>query len=130
MAIKDIVTQRQRNIRAIDKLPGDKKSLSYTLGPGLHRVLESDSPFRTISEQTLETFLLVRRVDDQYIAYARHHKGGERIIDHGLVVYRRELLRDCPRDGVKPCAGAAGQHDSFPGRPDLIAMQPGFGLQI
>jgi hypothetical protein len=104
MAIKDIVTQRQRNIRAIDKLPGDKKSLSYALGLGLHRVFESDSPFRTVSEQTLETFLFVRRVYDHYIAYTRHHKGGERIVDHRLVVYRRELLRDSPRDGIEPCS--------------------------
>src|SRR5208283_1449318 len=70
----------------------------------LRRKAESYSEFAAVAKQLLKAALVVWRRDDQYIANIGHHKRGQRIIDHRLVVDRQELLRNYKCQRVKPRA--------------------------
>ena len=79
----------------------------------LHRILELDAPLRARAEQIAERRLIPRRRDDEEFPDARRHQGGERVVDHRLVVHRQELLALRQRDRMQASAGAAGENDSF-----------------
>jgi hypothetical protein len=42
------------------------------------------------------------------VLYARHHEGGERIVNHRLVVDGHQLLANTLGNGVEACAGSTG----------------------
>ena len=49
----------------------------------------------------------------QDILNARQHKGGQRIVDHGLVVDRQQLFAGDHGQRIEPCAGTAGENNAF-----------------
>jgi len=51
--------------------------------------------------------------DNQHIPNAREHQRAERVVNHGLVIHRHELLGDRLRYRLEPGAGASGQDDAF-----------------
>ena len=131
VAVKNIVAECQRDICATCKLPGYEECLGYSLWFGLYRVFESDPPVRTVSEETLEGLLLVRRIYDQNVAYPRHHQRGEGIVDHWFVIDRRELLRNRSRHRIEPGSGTSSQYDALPQRPYVvIAMRLWLGFDV
>ena len=54
----------------------------------------------------------MRRRDHQHVADPGEHQGGERVVDHRLVVDRDQLLAHREGDRVQARAGAAGQDDA------------------
>ena len=66
-----------------------------------------------IPEQALEIRQVRRCRDDEDVADARKHQRRERIIDHGLVVDRQQLLTRDHGQRVQARAGAPGEYDSF-----------------
>ena len=56
---------------------------------------------------------ILRGADEQHVFDARQHERGQRVIDHGLVVHRHELLADSLRHGVQASAGTASEDDAF-----------------
>ena len=55
----------------------------------------------------------MRGADDKHVADAGQHQGAERVVNHGLVVHRQQLLADGQGGRVQPAAGAAGEDDAF-----------------
>ena len=65
------------------------------------------------SAQQVEVGQVGRRGDDQDVPDARQHEGGQRVVDHGLVVDRQQLLGGHERERVQAGAGTAGEDDAF-----------------
>src|SRR6185369_2411286 len=52
--------------------------------------------------------------DDQNLPHPAQHQGGQRVVDHRLVVDGKQLLADGAGDGMQAGAGAPGQDDALP----------------
>ena len=113
VAIEDVVTQNERARLAGDEVLADGEGLRQAVRRGLLGVGEVHAEARAVSEQTLEVGQVRRRADDQDVAYAREHEGGQRVVDHGLVVHRQQLLTGDERERVQARAGSAGEDDAF-----------------
>ena len=113
VAVEDVVAEHQRARLAGDEVLADGERLRQAVGAGLLGVGEVDAVARAVPEQALEVGQVGRRGDDQDVPDARQHEGGQRVVDHGLVVDRQQLLGGHERERVQARAGPAGEDDAF-----------------
>ena len=66
-----------------------------------------------VPQQGLKTRGVGGGGDDQDVLDARQHEGGQRVVDHGLVVDRQQLLGGHERERIQAGAGPAGEDDAF-----------------
>ena len=109
----DVVAQHQGARLSADEVLADGEGLRQAVRARLLRVGEVHAVARTVPEQALEVGQVGRRGDDQDVADARQHEGGQRVVDHGLVVDRQQLLGGHERERVQARAGPAGEDDAF-----------------
>ena len=100
VAVEDVVAEHQRARLAGDEVLADGEGLGQAVGARLLGVGEVDAVARAVTEQALEVGEVRRRGDDQDVPDARQHEGGQRVIDHGLVVDRQQLLGGHERERV------------------------------
>ena len=113
VAVEDVVAEHQGARLAGDEVLADGEGLRKAVGAGLLGVGEVYSVARAVPEQALEVGQVGRRGDDQDVPDSRQHEGGQRVVDHGLVVDRQQLLAGDHGQGIEPCAGTAGEDDAF-----------------
>ena len=113
VAVEDVVAEHQRARLAGDELLADGECLCEAVRAGLLGVGEVHAVARAIPEQALEVGEVGRRGDDQDVPDARQHEGGQRVVDHGLVVDRQQLLGGHERERVQARAGPACEDDAF-----------------
>ena len=113
VAVEDVVAEHQRARLAIDELLADGEGLRQAVGARLLGVGQVHAVARAVPEQALEVGQVGRRGDDQDVPDARQHEGGQRVVDHGLVVDRQQLLGGHERERVQARAGPAGEDDAF-----------------
>ena len=113
VAVEDVVAEHQRARLAGDELLADGEGLRQAVGARLLGVGEVHAVARAVPEQALEVGEVGRRGDDQDVPDARQHEGAERVVDHGLVVDRQQLLGGHERERVQARAGPAGEDDAF-----------------
>ena len=113
VAVEDVVPQHERARLAVDELLADGEGLRQAVRRGLLSVGQVHAVARAVPEQALEVGQVGRRGDDQDVADARQHEGAERVVDHGLVVDRQQLLGGHERERVQARAGPAGEDDAF-----------------
>lgn len=113
VAVEDVVAEHQRARLAGDEVLADGEGLRQAVRRGLLRVGEVHAVARAVPEQALEVGQVGRRGDDQDVPDARQHEGAERVVDHGLVVDRQQLLGGHERERVQAGAGPAGEDDAF-----------------
>ena len=113
VAVEDVVAQHQRARLAGDELLADGEGLRQAVRTRLLCVGEVHAVARAVPEQALEVGQVGRRGDDQDVPDARQHEGGQRVVDHGLVVDRQQLLGGHERERVQARAGPAGEDDAF-----------------
>lgn len=113
VAVEDVVAQHQGARLAGDEVLADGEGLRQAVRRGLLGVGEVHAVARAVPEQTLEVGQVGRRGDDQDVPDARQHEGGQRVVDHGLVVDRQQLLGGHERERVQARAGTAGEDDAF-----------------
>ena len=113
VAVEDVVAQHQRARLAGDELLADGEGLRQAVRTRLLCVGEVHAVARAVPEQALEVGQVGRRGDDQDVPDARQHEGGQRVVDHGLVVDRQQLLGGHERERVQAGAGPAGEDDAF-----------------
>ena len=100
VAVEDVVAEHQGARLAGDELLADGECLRQAVGAGLLGVGEVHAVARAVPEQALEVGEVGRRGDDQDVPDARQHEGGQRVVDHGLVVDRQQLLGGHERERV------------------------------
>lgn len=113
VAVEDVVAEHQGARLAGDELLADGEGLRQAVGARLLGVGEVHAVARAVPEQPLEVGQVGRRGDDQDVPDARQHEGGQRVVDHGLVVDRQQLLGGHERERVQARAGPAGEDDAF-----------------
>ena len=113
VAVEDVVAEHQRARLAGDELLADGERLGQAVGRGLLGVGQVHAVARAVPEQALEVGEVRRRGDDQDVPDARQHEGGQRVVDHGLVVDRQQLLGGHERERVQARAGPAGKDDAL-----------------
>ena len=113
VAVEDVVAEHQGARLAGDELLADGECLRQAVGARLLGVGQVDAVARAVPEQALEVGQVGRRGDDQDVPDARQHEGAERVVDHGLVVDRQQLLGGHERERVQARAGPAGEDDAF-----------------
>src|SRR5207247_4644221 len=97
---------------AADEAPTDDESLRQALGTWLDLVLDAEAEVAAVAEETLERALVLRAGDDQDVADPGEHERRERVVDHGLVVDRNELLAHRERELEEAGARTPGQGGS------------------
>lgn len=113
VAVEDVVAEHERARLAGDEVLADGERLGQAVRAGLLGVGKVDAVARAVPEQALEIGEVRRRGDDQDVPDARQHEGGQRVVDHGLVVDRQQLLGGHERERVQARAGPAGEDDAF-----------------
>ena len=113
VAVEDVVAEHEGARLAGDELLADGERLRQAVRAGLLRVGQVHAVARAVPEQALEVGEVRRRGDDQDVPDARQHEGGQRVVDHGLVVDRQQLLGGHERERVQAGAGPAGEDDAF-----------------
>ena len=113
VAVEDVVAQHQGARLAGDEVLADSEGLGQAVRARLLGVGEVHAVARAVPEQALEVGQVRRRGDDQDVPDARQHEGGQRVVDHGLVVDRQQLLGGHERERVQARAGTACKNDAF-----------------
>lgn len=113
VAVEDVVAEHERARLAGDELLADGEGLRQAVGARLLGVGEVHAVARAVPEQALEVGEVGRRGDDQDVPDARKHEGAKRVVDHGLVVDRQQLLGGHERERVQAGSGPAGEDDAF-----------------
>ena len=113
VAVEDVVAEHQGARLAGDELLANGEGLRQAVGARLLGVGEVHAVARAVPEQALEVGKVGRRGDDQDVPDARQHEGGQRVVDHGFVVDRQQLLGGHERERVQAGAGPAGEDDAF-----------------
>ena len=113
VAVEDVVAQHQGARLAGDKVLADREGLRQAVGARLLCIGEVHAVARAVPEQALEVGQVGRRGNDQDVPDARQHEGAKRVVDHGLVVDRQQLLGGHERERVQARAGPAGEDDAF-----------------
>ena len=113
VAVEDVVAEHEGARLAGDEVLADGEGLREAVRARLLGVGEVHAVARAVPEQALEVGEVRRRGDDQDVPDARQHEGAKRVVDHGLVVDRQQLLGGHERERVQACAGPAGEDDAF-----------------
>ena len=113
VSVEDVVAEHQGARLAGDEVLADGEGLRQAVRRGLLGVGQVDAVARAVPEQALEVGQVGRRGDDQDVPDARQHEGAKRVVDHGLVVDRQQLLGGHERERVQAGAGPAGEDDAF-----------------
>ena len=113
VAVEDVVAEHQGARLAGDEVLADGEGLRQAVRRGLLCVGQVHAVARAVPEQALEVGQVGRGGDDQDVPDSRQHEGGQRVVDHGLVVDRQQLLGGHERERVQARAGPAGEDDAF-----------------
>lgn len=113
VAVEDVVAQHQGARLAGDEALADGEGLRQAVRRGLLGIGQVHAVARAVPEEALEVGEVRRRGDDQDVPDSRQHEGAKRVVDHGLVVDRQQLLGGHERERVQAGAGPAGEDDAF-----------------
>ena len=91
VAVEDVVAEHQGARLAGDELLADGECLRQAIGARLLGAGQVDAVARAVPEQALEVGQVGRRRDDEDVPDARQHEGGQRVVDHGLVIDWQQL---------------------------------------
>jgi len=113
LPVKDVVSQNQGHAVRPNKVLSDGERLRDALRLRLHGVLQVNPQVRPVAQQPLKGVLVPGRSDHQNVPDPGQHEDRERVVDHRLVVDRKQLLRHGLRHRIQPCALSTSEYDSF-----------------
>ncbi len=113
VAVEDIIPQDHGAAVVANELLAQDEGLCQAIRGGLHLVLQMDAVLAAVAQQRLKAGRVGGGGNDQDVLNARQHKGGQRVVDHGLVVDRQQLFAGDHGQRIEPCAGTAGKNDTF-----------------
>ena len=106
--VEDVVSENEATSLPRQELLADQEGLGKSVRRWLHGIAEGETPLRTVAEKLPEAWGVVRCGDDEDVPDASKHESRQGVVNHGLVVHRKKLLRDSLGDGMKTCARASG----------------------
>ena len=108
VAVEDVIAEHKAYRVVSHELAADEQCVRNTTRDRLFCIADMNAELTSITEQRAEGICFVRRNDYHDIGNARLHENCKRVINHGLVVNRKQRLahRFCHR--VKARAFACG----------------------
>ena len=116
VTVVDIVTKDQCRRRIADEFAADDESLRQTIRRRLYRIAQLQPPLAAIAEQIAETRRILRRRDQQNFRDTSQHQHRQRMVDHGLVINRQQLLGHAHGDRIQTGARTTGKNNAFAAR--------------
>jgi len=113
LGVEDVIAQHQAHRGGVDKVRTQQKGLGQPVRAGLRHIGEVEPQAGAVAQHVREARQVRRGGDDEDVTDASEHEGGERVVDHGFVVHRQQLLADDPRERMQPRARAARQDDAL-----------------
>ena len=113
MPEENVVPEDHRDFVGSDEFLPDDEGLCESVRAGLDRIAQVDAELMSVAEQLAETRCVLRRRDDQNLPDTGRHQDRHRIVDHRLVIDRKQLLRGDHGERIQACAGSAGENDSL-----------------
>ena len=90
--IENVVAQHHSAGFPAEELLTEDERLRKTVRTRLHLVGQADSELAAVAQQRFKARRIVWRADNQYLPDPGQHERGQRIVDHGFVIDREELL--------------------------------------
>src|SRR5581483_3290299 len=112
-AEENIIAKNQTDRIRINETFSNDKSFGQTARLGLFCIRKRKTPLLSIAEQTLKRRQIFRRTDDENLANARQHQHRERIIDHRLVVDRKNLFAHAQGQWIEARTASAREDYAF-----------------
>ena len=117
VAVEDVVAEHQGAGAVRHEGRADHEGLREPVGLGLLGVGQRDAEVRPVAQEPLEVGEVGGGRDDQDVPDSRQHEGGERVVDHGLVVDGQELLARHGGERVQARSAASRQDDALHAEP-------------
>lgn len=112
-AIKDIVAKDKRTGVARDKLFAHNEGVGEPSGLVLYCVIEFHAEPGAIAKKLTENTDIARSRNNEHLADPGEHQDRQRVVDHGFVIERQDLLGNGFCDGIQAGTGPSGKDDSF-----------------
>ena len=106
-AVEDIVPQNQTHGVVADEVRADKECLCKTVRGRLLGIRDTNTVVGAVAQKTSETRKVIRCRDNHDIADTRKKQSRERVVDHRLIINRKQLLADTFRDRIQAAAAPA-----------------------
>src|SRR5271170_2363231 len=123
MAEEYVVAEGERDPIAANKAASDDKSFGEAARGVLRGKAYGYSEHGSVTEETAEQGLVLRRRNDENVSYPRHHQRRQRVVDHRFVVDRQQLLGEGYGERIESCSRAAGEDDPFHRADPLIPQK-------
>ena len=108
MAIEKVVAENQAGGVAVEKILAYMECLGEASRMGLDSIFNFHAPVTTVTEQGLEHRLVMWGGDNEYLTDASKEQYGERVIHHGFIIDREQLLADGLGDWIEAGPTASG----------------------
>src|SRR6476659_9071534 len=79
----------------------------------LYSVLQVEAPLFSTAKQLPKSGSVMRCRNDEDFSDASQHERAERIIDHWLIKYRQQLLRQCLRNRIQSGSRTSSEDNAF-----------------
>jgi hypothetical protein len=112
-----------------EKIRPDQECLGDPLRFRLLRVRDPHPDALPVPQKIAEARNIMRGGNDENILNPRKHEGGQRMIDHRLVVNRQQLFADNSRERIEAGTGSPRENNSLVHTPQS-AGEPTRGTQI
>ena len=93
VAVENIVAQHHGAGLVADKVLPQQEGLGQPIRRGLHHIAQVQPELAAVAQQVLKPGRILWRGNNQYVPYPRQHQRGKGVVDHRLVVDRKQLLR-------------------------------------
>ena len=101
-AVEDVIAQNHGAGLVPDKFLAQQKRLCQPIGRRLLRIGQAHAELAAVAQQPFKVRQIGRRGDEKNIPDARKHQSGKGVVDHGLIVNGKQLLRRHHGQGIEP----------------------------
>ena len=113
LAVEQVIAQDEAAGSSFEEVGAQDEGLRQAVGFLLHDVGELHAQLFARAQQFAEHGQVAGGGDDEHLADAGQHQGGQGVVNHGLVVDGHDLLGDGFTEGIEAGGAAAGKNNSF-----------------
>ena len=107
-AEEDVVSKHHGNAVVANEVLPNEEGLRQTLRLFLNGILQLQSELVSFTQKVFKPLDVIGRRNNEDFPDSGEHEHGQRIENHGLVVYGKQLFTGDQRQRIQPRAGPAG----------------------
>ena len=113
LTVEYIIAEDKADRIIADELLSENECLGQAFRSLLHLILKAHAERLPVAEELFVNGRVLGRRDDKHLSYPRKHQDRQRVIDHGLIVYRQKLLGNSTRHRIETRPLSAGKNYSL-----------------